>query len=159
VELETCTHEYFLDILSALEEFWGDAAERVRRVHHPMFVHEFGDTAWVVRDESLIIGYLFGFWSQSEPTGYIHLVAVRRTHQGRGIGRGLYEQFEALARQHRCTKLKAITPPMNYDSIAFHQRLGFQLLGEPNEEGVPVVRDYFGPGMSRVVFEKRLDGK
>jgi GNAT superfamily N-acetyltransferase len=157
VDLERCTDEDFLNILSALEEFWGDAAERARRVHPPMFVHEFGDTAWVVRDGGQIVGYLFGFWSQTEPTGYIHLVAVRRTRQGEGIGRRLYEEFEALARDHGCTKLKAVTPPINRESIAFHQRLGFDLLGEPSEAGVPVVQDYFGPGMPRVVFEKRLD--
>jgi hypothetical protein len=30
------------------------------------------------------------------------------------------------------------------------------LLGKPDEDGIQVVRDYFGPGMPRVVFEKRL---
>jgi GNAT superfamily N-acetyltransferase len=45
-----------------------------------------------------MIAYLFGFWSQTEPTGYIHLVAVRRSHRGHGIGRWLYERFEELAR-------------------------------------------------------------
>jgi GNAT superfamily N-acetyltransferase len=154
VELDRCTHQDFLDILIDLEDFWG--TDRARQVHHPMFVHEFGDTAWVVRSENRIIAYLFAFWSQSEPAGYIHLVAVRRSHQRRGIGRMLYEQFEARARERGCTKLKALTPPINTDSIAFHRSLGFTPLGEPNDEGVPVVQDYFGPGMPRVVFEKRL---
>ena len=125
-------------------------------MHHPMFVHEFGDTAWVVREDRRIVAYLFGFWSQTEPIGYIHLIAVRRDHHGRGIGRLLYERFEDLARERRCSKLKALTAPINTGSIAFHRRLGFSLLGEPNEEGIVVVRDYFGPGESRVVFEKQL---
>jgi hypothetical protein len=42
------------------------------------------------------------------------------------------------------------------ESIAFHRRLRFDLLGEPTEEGVAVVADYFGPGMPRVVFLKSL---
>jgi GNAT superfamily N-acetyltransferase len=154
--VERCTPNDFLAILTDLEDFWGDAADRARRVHHPIFVHEFGDTAWIVRDEGRIIAYLLGFWSQTEPTGYIHLVAVRKSHQGESIGPLLYERFEAVARQHGCTKLKAITPPINTGSIAFHRHLGFRLLGEPNEEGVPVVTDYFGPGIPRVVFEKKL---
>ena len=157
VRVERCTHRDFLDILSDLEDFWGSAAERARRVHHPMFVHEFGDTAWVLREEDRVVAYLFGFWSQTEPTGYIHLVGVRRSHQRRGIGRWLYEQFEARARERGCTKLKAITPPISSQSIAFHQRLGFTLLGQPNEAGIPVVADYFGPGLPRVVFEKQLN--
>jgi GNAT superfamily N-acetyltransferase len=85
------------------------------------------------------------------------LVAVRREHQGRGIGRWLYEQFEARARARGCSRLKALTAPVNTSSIAFHRRLGFTLLGEPNEEDVPVVNDYLGPGEPRVVFEKHLD--
>ncbi len=155
VELDRCTHQDFLDILADLEDFWG--TDRARAVHHPMFVHEFGDTAWVVREYGRVVAYLFGFWSQSEPIGYIHLVGVRRSHQRRGIGRWLYEEFEARARERGCTALKAISPPINTDSIAFHRSLGFTLLGEPNEDGIPVVQDYFGPGIPRVVFEKRLD--
>jgi len=154
VELDRCTHQDFLDILTDLEDFWG--SDRARPVHHPMFVHEFGDTAWVVREDDRVLAYLFGFWSQTEPIGYIHLVAVRRSHHRRGIGRWLYEQFEARARERGCTGLKALTPAFNADSIAFHRRLGFTLLGEPNEEGVPVAQDYFGPGIPRVVFQKRL---
>jgi GNAT superfamily N-acetyltransferase len=157
MELDLCTHQDFLDILADLEDFWGSASERARRVHHPMFVHEFGDTAWVVREDGRVIAYLFAFWSQTEPTGYIHLAAVRRDHQGRGIGRWLYEQFAARARARGCSKLKALTAPDNTGSIAFHRRLGFTLLGEPNEEDVPVVNDYLGPGEPRVVFEKHLD--
>lgn len=154
MEIDRCTHQDFLDILTDLEDFWG--SDRARAVHHPMFVHEFGETAWVVREDDRVIAYLFGFWSQTEPIGYIHLVGVRRSHQRRGIGRGLYEAFEVRARERRCTALKAITPPVNTDSIAFHRHLGFTLLGESDEDGIQVVRDYFGPGMPRVVFEKRL---
>lgn len=155
MELDHCTHQDFLEILTDLEDFWG--TDRARAVHHPMFVHEFGDTAWVVRDNGRVVAYLFDFWSQTEPVGYIHLVGVRRGYQRRGIGRRLYEQFKARARERGCARLKALTPPINSDSIAFHERLGFTLLGEPNENGIPVVEDYFGPGVPRVVFEKPLD--
>jgi hypothetical protein len=30
-------------------------------------------------------------------------------------------------------------------------------VGYIHEDGIPVIRDYFGPGMPRVVFEKELD--
>lgn len=78
-----------------------------------MFVHEFGDTAWVIREENEIIAYPFAFWSQKEPVGCIHLVGVRRAHQRRGIGKRLYDHFERLARQRGCTALKALTSPRN----------------------------------------------
>jgi GNAT superfamily N-acetyltransferase len=154
MQLDRCTHRDFLEILSELQDFWG--TDRARHVHHPMFVQEFGDTAWVIRNNGKVIAYLFGFWSQTEPVGYIHLVGVRRANQRHGIGRWLYDEFEQRAKEHGCERLKAITPVVNGDSVAFHRRLGFELVGEPNEEGIPVVADYFGPGMPRVVFEKRL---
>lgn len=152
--IERCSHADLLVILSDLEDFW--RSDRTLHLHHPMFVHEFADTAWVVRENGLVIAYLFGFWSQTETVGYIHLVGVRRSHQRRGIGRWFYEQFETLARERGCTGLKAVTAPLNADSIAFHRRLGFTLLGEPNERGIPVVQDYSGPGTPLVVFEKQL---
>lgn len=114
MEIDRCTHQDFLDILTDLEDFWG--SDRARAVHHPMFLHEFGDTAWVVREDDRVVAYLFGFWSQTEPIGCIHLVGVRRSHQRRGIGRLLYERFEERARERGCTGLKALTPPINLRS-------------------------------------------
>ena len=39
-------------------------------------------------------------------------------------------------------------------SIAFHRSLGMQLLGEPSTDGIPIVPNYAGRGVSRVVFLK-----
>ena len=55
LDLDRCTHEDFLEILSDLEDFWG--TDRARPVHHPMFMHEFGDTAWVLREDGRVIAY------------------------------------------------------------------------------------------------------
>jgi L-amino acid N-acyltransferase YncA len=68
----------------------------------------------------------------------------------------LYEHFIEFAKQKGCTELKAITTPTNKVSIAFHRSIGMELSGEPDEEGTPVVRDYGGPGIHRVVFHKRI---
>ena len=61
-----------------------------------------------------------------------------------------------VARARGGTALKAITTPTNHASIAFHTRLGMSLLGEPNADGIPVIRDYAGPGLDRVVFHLPL---
>jgi hypothetical protein len=103
-----------------------------------------------------VIGYLFGLLSQTAPTGYVHLIGVRRSYRERGIGRLLYEHFTDFARTKGCTQLKAITSPTNKNSIAFHKSIGMELLGEPNEEGIPVVKDHGGPGIDRVVFFKKI---
>jgi GNAT superfamily N-acetyltransferase len=154
VDIAPCTKADFDQIVSDLPAFWGD--ERTLALHHPMLVSEFGNTAYVIREGALVIAYLFGFFSQTTPTAYVHLIGVRRTHQQRGLGRRLYDHFRASARAQGCTSMAAITTPTNAASIAFHRAIGMELLGTPNAEGIPVVRDYSGPGKDRVVFHQPL---
>lgn len=154
MEITRCMMEDFHQIVSHLGEFWG--SEGSLHLHHPLFVHEFGDTAYVIKDGDIVAAYLFGFLSQSEPTAYANVIAVRSGYRRRGLGRRLYEHFIAYAVSRGCRQLKAVTAPTNQGSIAFHLSLGMGMIGEPNEEGIPVVRDYSGPGQDRVVFLKQL---
>jgi GNAT superfamily N-acetyltransferase len=150
-----CTKSDYDQIVSDVSGFWGH--DRIRALHHPMFVNEFGDCAYVVRDGENVVAYLFGFIASAEPVAYIHLVAVRPSHRHLGLGRQLYGHFTSVAVSRGCRQLRAITTPHNAGSIRFHRSLGFHLEGAPNADGVPVVRDYAGPGADRVVFRKSLD--
>ena len=154
MEITLCTKADFDQILTEIADFWG--SDRTLKLHHPILLYEFGNSAYVVKEGERVVGYLFGFISQTAPVGYVKFIGVRRSHQRRGIGRRLYERFTDFARSKGCAELKAITSPTNKVSIAFHRRLGMELLGEPNEEGVPVVKDYSGPGIDRVVFRKKI---
>lgn len=154
MNITPCTKTDFDQIVSALPEFWGH--DRTRPLHHPMLVNEFRDSAYVIRDGETVAAYLFGFVATAEPVGYIHLVAVRRSHRHLGLARQLYDHFAAHARSRGCEQLKAITVPANTGSIRFHTSLGFQLEGASNPGAVPVVPDYAGPGLDRVVFRKNL---
>ncbi len=149
-EISTCTSQDYAQILDDLTEFWD--GRDVRHLHHPFLIHEFGNSAFVVRGGSEVAAYLFGFVSQTEPVGYVHTVAVRPSARRRQLAQQLYSHFIQFARQRGCKSIKAITTLANSSSIAFHKRLGMQLLGEPNADGVPVVADYAGHGASRVVF-------
>jgi ribosomal protein S18 acetylase RimI-like enzyme len=151
-----CTADDYAQILDDLAEFWD--GRDVRSLHHPFLLREFGNSAFVIRDGSQVAAYLFGFMSQIAPIGYVHIIAVRATARRRQLARQLYDHFIAFARQHGGTTVKAITTPSNAGSIAFHKSLGMQLLGEPNENGIPVVPDYAGRGQARVVFWKSIEG-
>lgn len=151
LSITLCTQDDYLEIIRDLSDFWG--SERTIAFHHPMFVAEFGQTAFVIRDQGKVIAYLFGFLSPRDPVGYVHLSAVRKAYQGKGLGTSLYEHFIAVAKAEGCSRLKAITTPGNKLSIAFHTTLGMTLSGQPNAEGIPVVKDYAGAGQDRVVFE------
>jgi GNAT superfamily N-acetyltransferase len=152
VEITLCTKADFDQILRDIVAFWG--SERTLHLHQPMFLHEFGNSAFVIRDGETVAAYLFGFISQTEPVGYVHVIGVRDLYQRRGLGHQLYARFIAFAREHGCTAVKAITTPTNHQSIVFHRGLGMEMIGTPNAEGIPVIEDYSGPGQPRVVFRR-----
>jgi L-amino acid N-acyltransferase YncA len=155
MKIENCTMDDFNQITSEISEFWG--SDRTLHLHQPYLVYEFGNTAFVIREGEKVIAYLFGFISQTENLGYVHLIGVRESHQRNGLGKLLYEKFITLAKERGIKKLKAITTPGNSKSINFHSKqIGMKLLGEPNENEINVVKNYSGINMDRVVFEKIL---
>jgi GNAT superfamily N-acetyltransferase len=142
---EPATTADYNAIIETLADYWG--ARDMRARHHPMFVHEFGETSLVMRDGSGgVAAYLFGFVAPTQ-VGYVHLVGVRTDSRRAGLGRRLYGEFEMLARHHGATALKAISVPTNDGSIAFHRALGMS---------VTEVADYSGQGQPRVVFWRDL---
>jgi GNAT superfamily N-acetyltransferase len=153
-EISLCTAEDYFQILDELPEFWD--GRDTRALHHPFLIHEFGDSAFVIRGGSRVLAYLFGFVSQREPVGYVHTIAVRTSARRCRLAQRLFHHFVGFAQQHGCRHIKAITSPSNAGSMAFHQSLGMQLLGEPNADGIRIVRDYAGRGAPRVVFWKAV---
>jgi hypothetical protein len=52
-----CNYSDFLQILTDIEDFWG--SNRTLSYHHPMFVNEFGNTAFVIKNNE---GNCLPFW-------------------------------------------------------------------------------------------------
>ncbi|MDD5399014.1 MAG: GNAT family N-acetyltransferase [Dehalococcoidia bacterium] len=152
MEITICTKEDFDQILTDFGQFWEH--ERTLALHHPTLLYEFGNSAFVIRHDNKVVAYLFGFISQTEPEGYINLLAVRPEYRKQGLGRMLYQRFEHHAVEHGCLRLKAITSPANTLSINFHRNIGMIPIGEMDPTGVPTIKDYAGPGKDRVVFIK-----
>jgi hypothetical protein len=153
-KISLCTTQDYNQILDDLPEFWD--GRDTRHLHHPMLVREFGNSAFVIRDSARVVAYLFGFIAQTEPVGYLHLIAVRASARRQRLGEMLVAHFADFARHHGCKHIKAITTPANAGSIAFHKSLGVELLGEPDAGSIPVIRDYAGSGQPRVVFWKAI---
>jgi GNAT superfamily N-acetyltransferase len=153
-EISTCTKEDFDQILTEFDQFWEH--DRTAALHHPTIIYEFGDSAFIIKENGKVLAYLFGFLSQAGPIGYVHLLSVRRGYRRQGLANLLYAHLEQYARSRGCTKLKAITSPANQLSIDFHKSIGMLPSGEPDNNGVSVVKDYAGPGIDRVVFLKDL---
>ena len=154
MEIHLCTKEDFNQIYTDITDFWG--SDRTLHLHHPSLIYEFGNTSFVIREENIVLAYIFSYLSQTESLIYVHLLGVREAYQKRGLGTALYEQVTKLARANNIKKIKAITTPDNFKSIAFHTKMGMKMLGEPDENGINIIHEYSGPGLDRVVFEKEL---
>ena len=77
--------------------------------------------------------------------------------RGSGLGRLLYQAFFQAANAHGCVLVRAVTSPVNRGSVAFHQRLGFQLEpGDAEVDGIPVFSGYDGHDGHRVRFTRTL---
>lgn len=63
---------------------------------------------------------------------YLDRVVVAPDHRGRGVGRALYDQVDAEAREagHAWFCLEVNLRPRNDESLAFHDRLGFVEVGQ-----------------------------
>jgi ribosomal protein S18 acetylase RimI-like enzyme len=135
-------------VIGRVNAWWGgrDMAPMLPRL---FFVH-FEGTSYVVDDgEGQLAAFLIGFLSQTDPDeAYIHFVGVSPEHRGGGLGRQLYERFFEDARAAGRTRVTCVTSPVNEESVAFHEALGFT--------SESVAHDYDGPGEDRVLFVKTL---
>jgi GNAT superfamily N-acetyltransferase len=153
-EIQKCSKSDFDQIITNIEEFWG--SKRTLHIHHPILINEFGNTAFVIKDGEIVCAYLFGFFSQTEPVGYVHLVAVRENYRRQGLAKKLYDHFTELARKNNCKRIKAITTLINTTSIAFHKSIGMFLTGRDSIDSINVELNYSGPGEHRVIFNKEI---
>ncbi len=134
-------------IVQVIDRWWGGPTSALA---HPIFFYELGEMARIVEDEGVMVGFLLGFIAKSDlgNVGYVHLVGIHPDHRRRGVGRLLYEAFEADCRKANASRMKAITTLGNEGSQIFHQVLGWDMVE---------IEDYAGPGRPRIVFSKDFE--
>jgi ribosomal protein S18 acetylase RimI-like enzyme len=133
-------------VSAVIDGWWG--GRQMRDMLPRLFFTHFRDTSFVAEeDDGGLAGFLCGFLSQTYPEqAYVHFVGVSPEHRGAGLARELYERFFAAARNAGRTSVHCVTSPMNTGSLAFHERLGFEVEAE--------VDGYDGSGESRVLLVK-----
>jgi ribosomal protein S18 acetylase RimI-like enzyme len=135
------------DVIAAVvDEWWG---RPVLASLPRLFPDHFHRTSLVIGGPAGMMAFLIGFLSPALPErAYIHFAGVAPDSRGRGLARGLYEEFFTLARADGRRMVSAVTAPGNEGSISFHQSMGFTVTGP--------VQDYNGPGRPLVIFERML---
>jgi ribosomal protein S18 acetylase RimI-like enzyme len=132
-------------VIAVLDDWWG-GRPMAAMLPKLFFIH-FHQTSFVADEGDELAGFLCGFRSQTyEDEAYVHFVGVDPGRRGSGLGRRLYERFfEAVAPR---TIVRAVTSPVNTQSVAFHRALGFE---------VERVDDaYDGRGEPRVLLVKSI---
>jgi ribosomal protein S18 acetylase RimI-like enzyme len=91
----------------------------------------------------LAVGDLFVLYESDQACGTLLLlpyatnsleiknIAVRKDMQRRGYGRRLVTHAIAVARQQHADKVIVGTGNSSFEALAFYQKMGFSLLGDP----------------------------
>jgi L-amino acid N-acyltransferase YncA len=144
-------------IIAQLDAWW--AGRQMALMLPRLFFTHFRPWTFVAEQEGAVVGFLVAFRSQTDPDQvYCHFIGVDPRCRGQGFGQALYQRLLADATERGCREALAVTAPMNRDSIAFHQGLGFvPIPGPAASGGTPFSPSYDGPGEDRVRFVRALD--
>jgi ribosomal protein S18 acetylase RimI-like enzyme len=135
-------------VIGVLNDWWG-GREMAPMLPRLFFVH-FEGTSFVAEDaDGRLAGFICGFLSQTHADeAYVHFVGVDPDFRGEGVGFTLYERFFDAVRSAGRSVVRCVTAPQNEASVAFHERLGFEV--ERVED------DYDGAGGSRVLLRRSI---
>lgn len=151
-------------VLAVMDNWWGGFGGPAGSVQRAsllprLFFQHFTDSSWLAEsDNGALRAFLIGFVSPSRPdVGYVHFVGVDPAMRRTGVAAALYRRFFDHAVARGASTAACITSPGNAASLAFHTRLGFTTRpADALIDGVPVHRDYDGPGLDRVVLTRPL---
>ena len=143
-------------IIASVDSWWGGRS-MATMLPRLFFLH-FRPWTFVAERDDLIIGFLAGFQSQTDPTQfYCHFIGVSPEARREGIGEALYQRLFADAATNGGNTVLAVTSPLNRPSVAFHRRMGFEVLPGPADlDGISFTPGYDGPGEDRVRLRKPL---
>jgi ribosomal protein S18 acetylase RimI-like enzyme len=143
-------------IIASVDTWWGGRS-MAAMLPRLFFLH-FRPWTFVAERGDRILGFLAGLRSQTDPAQfYCHFIGVHPEARAQGIGEALYQRLFADAAMNGGAAVLAVTSPRNHSSVAFHRRMGFEVLPGPGElEGVSYTPGYDGPGEDRVRLRKPL---
>jgi GNAT superfamily N-acetyltransferase len=162
----TVRHPVPMDHLRLVDAWsgWSDQPLRreASRLLQRLCVTHFANTSLVAESRDGSSGGLPHWLPLPEPSrrdAYVHFVGVRPDYRRRGLATFLYERFFDCCRKHDTRLVRGVRSPVNKGSIDFHRRLGFALeAGGYESGGIPIHRDYDGPGIDMLLLRKDLTG-
>ena len=123
-----------LDRIRGVQAAWWGGRD-LTALLQPLFLENFASTSLILDDDDgSLAGFLIGFPSQDDPAAaYVHFVGVAPSHRGAGVGRALHDAFAERMAERGISTVRCVTSPVNADSVAFHQRIGFVIEAEDED--------------------------
>jgi N-acetyltransferase len=119
-------------VVAAIPQWWN--GRDLSSLLQPLFFEHFGSTSLIAEDEQGLAAFLIGFDSPDAPReSYVHFVGVRPDLRGAGMGREIYKEFANKAMGRGIRTIRCVTSPVNTNSVAFHQHIGFTISGTSDE--------------------------
>ncbi len=157
ITFRNITEDDYSYIINNLNDWWG--GREMTNMLPRLFFNYFNDTGFVAVSDEKILGFFIGFFSQTDHRdAYVHFVGVDPEYRKHNIGRRLYDFFSERVLGAGVEKIYCVTSPINKISIAFHEKIGFQVMpgNKKNADGIEFFSDYDGSGEDRVLFVKNL---
>ncbi|UOQ87172.1 GNAT family N-acetyltransferase [Gracilibacillus salinarum] len=156
MKIRNVTSADYDSIFPVINDWWG-GRQMAHLLPKVFFVH-FNNTSFIIEQKGEIIGFLIGFFSQSDQdVAYIHFVGVHPDFRQQQIGKQLYHAFFNEAEKNGKRFVRAVTSPVNKTSIAYHTKIGFAIeQGNKEVDGVSVLANYDGEDQDRVLFVKKI---
>lgn len=86
-----------------------------------------GNSAWVVRDNGVLVGYCVLMMAPDD--AHLLNISVAQALHGRGIGRGMLEWVDAQARAHGLPSVLLEVRVSNLRALKIYENAGFQRIG------------------------------
>lgn len=144
-------------VIAVVDDWW--SGRHLAPLVQALFFEHFASTSLIEDGPDGLRSFLLAFDSVDHPdVVYIHFVGVRPDLRGTGRGAALYRRTFDDARARGRSRVQCITGLPNRGSIAFHRRMGFDLVeGDAvDEDGTPFHRDHGGTGVDQVLFDRAL---
>ncbi|BAQ61435.1 acetyltransferase [Geminocystis sp. NIES-3708] len=143
-------------IIMVVNKWWN--GRQMSQMLPKLFFTHFNKTSFILEKEKKIIGFLIGFLSQTNlEEAYVHFIGIDPSFRGQGLGNLLYQNFFQIVKKFHCKQVKCVTSPVNYNSIAFHLHLGFQIeTGNAIKDDISYFLNYDGHEEHRVLFIKYI---
>ena len=134
-------------------------------VQHPghfysIMARYFGDSFFLMEEDSRIIGLVWGFISQMDTdTLFLWQIGVAGEYRGKGVSYRLLDRFISYAREKGCMRVRATVETGNFASWKMFEKAKFETVSEGETivvHGKKALVNYYGSGTDQFLYELDL---